>query len=57
MAEANALVPTTLVALRRDVTVRLLRHAYVLAMVNLHVLLGYPLLAIPADEAFDKLLD
>jgi predicted acylesterase/phospholipase RssA len=57
MADANALVPTTLVALSREVTERLLRHAYVLAMVNLHVLLGYPLLKVPADGSFDALLD
>lgn len=53
----NAAVKTTLVALGRPVSARLLHHAYVLAMVNLHVILGYPLLAVPGRERFDALLE
>jgi hypothetical protein len=56
IAEANAAVPTTLVAFTNEVTARLLHHAYVLTMVNLHVILGYPLLAAPARERFEQLL-
>jgi predicted acylesterase/phospholipase RssA len=56
MADANAAVPTTLVAFSSEVTARLLRHAYVLAMVNLHVHLGYPLCPIPGEQEFDDLV-
>ena len=37
-------------------TVDLLEHAYLLAMCNLHVLLGYPLLAEPVRERVGRLL-
>lgn len=47
-AETSA-VATTLGALGEDVTARLLHHAYALAMCNLHIILGYPLLDLP-DE-------
>jgi hypothetical protein len=57
IAMRNAEVPTTLVAFDKKVTAELLHHAYVLAMVNLHVILGYPLLAMPARERFEDLLD
>ncbi len=43
VARANAAVKTTLVGLGDDVAARLLHHAYVLAAVNLHVILDYPL--------------
>jgi hypothetical protein len=33
---------------------RVLRHAYALASVNLHVILGYPLLPIPPLEEFQE---
>ena len=56
IARANAAVPTTLVALSEEVTVRLLRHAYVLAMVNLHVILGYPLRDVPPKAYFEEFL-
>jgi predicted acylesterase/phospholipase RssA len=56
IAKANAAVPTTLFGLKTDVTASLLRHAYVLAMVNLHVILGYPLRPIPSAEAFESLV-
>ena len=52
MASANAHVGTTLGQLGPEVTVRLLYHAYVLAMCNLHVVLGYPLLALPGQADF-----
>jgi hypothetical protein len=51
IARLNAAVGTTLLGFSVEVTARLVRHAYVLAMANLHVILGYPLLPIPsADE-------
>ena len=56
IAQANTAVPTTLLGLKTDVTARLLRHAYVLAMVNLHVILGYPLRPIPSAEDFERLV-
>jgi hypothetical protein len=42
-ARANSAVPTTLAKLDPETASLLLRHAYVLAMVNLHVILAYPL--------------
>jgi predicted acylesterase/phospholipase RssA len=56
IAEANSRVGTNLSALGTEVSARLVRHAYVLALVNLHVILGYPLVAIPAAERFEKLV-
>jgi predicted acylesterase/phospholipase RssA len=56
IAKANASVPTTLLGLNKGATARLLYHAYVLAMVNLHVLLCYPLLAMPRRARFEQLL-
>ena len=53
IARENAAVKTTLVGFSPEVCARLLRHAYVLAMVNLHVILDYPLLpAIPTEPDF-----
>jgi len=53
VARADAAVKTTLVGFSQDVCARLLHHAYVLAMVNLHVVLDYPLLdEIPSREEF-----
>ena len=49
---ANALVKTTLSRIPADRAARLMRHAYVLTMVNLHVLSDYPLLDIPAVDSF-----
>jgi hypothetical protein len=56
IAKANAAVPTTLVAFSEEDTARLLHHAYVLAMVNLHVVLGYPLLDVPPRQRFRDLI-
>jgi hypothetical protein len=52
----NKLVATTLRALGRDTSARLLQHAYVTAMANLHVILGYPLLNVPSVDRFTDLL-
>jgi predicted acylesterase/phospholipase RssA len=45
VAKDNAAVKTTLVGLSPEVCARLLHHAHVLATVNLHVILDYPLVA------------
>jgi predicted acylesterase/phospholipase RssA len=57
-AAASRSVPTVLRKLGPDQTARLLRHAYVLAACNLHVLLdGFPLPpAPPSDEDFRALI-
>lgn len=54
-AEQNSRVGTALSALGVEVAARLLHHAYVLAMINLHVLLDYPLLEIPDRKRFEQL--
>lgn len=51
-ASANAAVATTLSALGEETAARLIRHGYVLALANLHVLLAYPLVEVPAVGAF-----
>ncbi len=56
IAKQDAAVHTTLLGLGSEVTVRLLHHAYVQAMVNLHIILGYPLLELPNRERFAALL-
>lgn len=55
--DANAAVHTTLRKLGPAVTARLLHQAYVLAMVNLHVILNYPLLPLPDRQRFLDLVD
>ncbi len=50
-AKANRKVATKLSKIPADRAARLLRHAYVLTMINAHLLLGYPLLAIPDVES------
>jgi len=55
VAASNLAVKTTLSKLGPDVSARLVRHGYTLAMANLHVLLGYPLVPIPPAERFDEL--
>ncbi|HSR40863.1 MAG TPA: hypothetical protein VLL48_01795, partial [Longimicrobiales bacterium] len=55
IAEANAAAPTTLGAVGTETAARLLRHGYVLAMANLHVILGYPLREAPERSAFESL--
>jgi hypothetical protein len=53
LARRNTAVGTVLSALGQDVSADLLRHAYVLAMANLHVILGYPLpKSLPPPERF-----
>jgi predicted acylesterase/phospholipase RssA len=56
IAAENASVPTTLLRLKPAVASCLLRHAYVLAMANLHVHLDYPLLPMPDLSDFDRLV-
>jgi predicted acylesterase/phospholipase RssA len=55
IAASNRGVKTTLNKLGPDVASRLVRHGYVLAMANLHVLLDYPLLSVPPASRFDEL--
>jgi hypothetical protein len=54
VARADAAVGTVLNRLGTEVSARLLHHGYVLAMVNLHVILGYPLLPIPDRDRFEE---
>ena len=54
-AKANAAVATTLVPFDAATSARLLHHAYVLAMVNLHVILGHPLLDLPDRSRFERM--
>jgi hypothetical protein len=49
-------VPTTLCKLGKESAARLLHHAYVLAGVNAHVILGWPLVDLPGRDRFDSLL-
>ena len=56
VALANTGVETVLRALGRATTARLLRHAYVLAMCNTHVLFGWGLQPVPPVEEFEKLI-
>jgi hypothetical protein len=56
IAKANSAVATTLTALGPETSARLLHHGYLLAMTNLHVILGYPLLAVPDRKRFDGLV-
>ena len=46
---------TTLSRLGGDVAANLLYHGYVLAMANLHVILGLPLIKVPSIDRFRKL--
>jgi hypothetical protein len=54
--EANRGVTTALRKIPSDRAARLLRHAYVLTMVNLHVLHDYPLFPVPTVAEFEKLV-
>lgn len=56
-ARHSSEVKTVLRALGPDDAVALLHHAYVLAMCNLHVVLGFPLLDLPTRGDFRKLVD
>lgn len=55
-AKRSAGVKTTLSKLGTDVAADLLYHSYVLAMVNLHVVLGYPLLDVPSRNRFVEMV-
>jgi hypothetical protein len=56
-ARANATrVKTSLSKMGTEVSARLLHHAYVLAMANLHVTMNYPLLPVPDRERFVQLV-
>jgi hypothetical protein len=55
-ADANRRVKTTLSRIDAARAQSLIRHAYALTMINSHVLLGYPLLAIPEVERFATLV-
>jgi hypothetical protein len=55
IADKNSSVGTVLSALGVEVAAQLLHHAYVLAMINLHVLLDYPLVEIPDRTRFEQL--
>ncbi|HEY5873738.1 MAG TPA: patatin-like phospholipase family protein [Ilumatobacteraceae bacterium] len=55
-AAASTGVRTTLGKLGADVVARLLLHSYVLAMVNSHVVLGYPLLEFPRLADMERLV-
>lgn len=57
VARDNAAVPTTLAPLGDAVATRLIWHAYVLAAVNLHVILGFPLPPVlPTQADFQAVL-
>lgn len=56
MAERCAHTRTNLSAMGASRTVDLLRHGYVLAMANLHVILDYPLLDVPSRESLEALV-
>lgn len=56
IADEDARVPTVLSSLGNTVSARLIRHGYVLAMVNLHVLLDYPLRDVPPQAHFEEML-
>jgi len=53
--DLNEAVRTTLNGLGEEVTARLMRHGYVLAMANLHVILDYPWLDVPDPAYFENL--
>ena len=55
-AERSARASTSLSPMGEAVTIDLLRHGYVLAMVNLHVILGYPWLEVPTRESFEAMV-
>lgn len=56
-AKENAEIPTVLSAIGAEVSARLLRHAYILAMANCHVILGYPLpRTLPPPQRFDNMV-
>ena len=52
IAGSNTQVKTTLSRLGTDVAASLLYHGYMLAMSNLHIILDYPILAVPSMDRF-----
>lgn len=56
IASANSSVKTTLSKVGEEAGARLMRHAYVLTMINAHVLLDYPLQPIPPLDDFVSLI-
>ena len=56
LAKENSLVKTTLSRLGGEAAASLLRHGYVSAMANLHVILGFPLLSVPSSGRFGQLV-
>jgi Patatin-like phospholipase len=56
IAETNRAVKTNLSAIGIDASARLLRHAYVLTMVNAHTVLNYPLYDIPDLDSFREMI-
>lgn len=56
-AATNAAVSTNLSCLGVETSASLVRHGFVLAMTKLHLLLDYPLCAIPTWEDFRRLAD
>ncbi|MGE0881754.1 MAG: patatin-like phospholipase family protein [Acidimicrobiia bacterium] len=56
IADESKGVKTALSKLSAPAAARLLHHAYVLTMVNTHILLDYPLLPIPDVADFERLL-
>lgn len=57
VVHANTHVKTSLSRLGTKASARLLRHGYVLAMANCHVLLGYPALEVPPESLFEELVN
>ena len=55
-AQANRTVKTTLSRIDPARAQSLIRHAYVLTMVNSHVLMNYPLFEIPSPDRFEALV-
>jgi predicted acylesterase/phospholipase RssA len=56
LSAQNCAVKTNLSKLGRTQAAQLLRHAYVLTMVNTHTLLGYPLTSVPSVTDFERLI-
>src|SRR5207237_7786998 len=52
IAKEDGTTATTLSALGVDRSAQLIYHGYVVAMMNSHIVLGYPLLSLPARQRF-----
>jgi hypothetical protein len=55
-ADRSAGASTGLSPMTESLAVDLLRHGYVLAMANLHVILSYPLLGVPSRASFEEMV-